>query len=52
MTTKLINFFAKIGWAYDLRQPSKELVRTIAMKKGDGSHSLWKEVPYPSQKFE
>jgi len=52
MTTQLIHFFAKIGWAYDLKQPSEELVKTIAMKKGDGSYLLWEEVPYPAKKFE
>jgi len=49
MTTKCIHFFAKIGWAYDLKQASEELVRTIAMKKGDGSYLLWEEVPYPAK---
>ncbi|KYQ54756.1 Acyl-CoA Delta(11) desaturase [Trachymyrmex zeteki] len=50
-TTIFINFFAKIGWAYDLKEPSKELVKTIVMKKGDGSHSLWETVPYPTNKI-
>ncbi|XP_077276034.1 uncharacterized protein LOC143904916 [Temnothorax americanus] len=51
-TTNFINFFAKIGWAYDLKQPSQELVKTIAMKKGDGSHPLWSAVPYPASKID
>ncbi|XP_018393070.1 PREDICTED: acyl-CoA Delta(11) desaturase-like [Cyphomyrmex costatus] len=46
-TTNFINFFAKFGWAYDLKEPSEELIKTVAMKKGDGSHSLWEAVPYP-----
>ncbi|KYN30214.1 Acyl-CoA Delta(11) desaturase [Trachymyrmex cornetzi] len=45
-TTAFINFFAKIGWAYDLKEPSKELVKTVLRKRGDGSHSLWEAVPY------
>lgn len=52
LTMLFINFFAKIGWAYDLKQPSEELVRTIVMKKGDGSHSLWSAVPYEDNKTE
>ncbi|XP_015589799.1 acyl-CoA Delta(11) desaturase isoform X2 [Cephus cinctus] len=46
-TTMLIDMFAKIGWAYDLKQPSKDLVKRIVEKKGDGSHPLWGEVPEP-----
>ncbi|XP_033225912.1 uncharacterized protein LOC117178597 [Belonocnema kinseyi] len=38
-STALIDMFAKIGWAYDLKEPSKELVKTMIEKKGDGSHS-------------
>lgn len=49
-TMLLINFFAKIGWAYDLKQPSEELVRSIVKKKGDGSHSLWGAVSYEDSK--
>ncbi|KYN18939.1 PREDICTED: acyl-CoA Delta(11) desaturase-like [Trachymyrmex cornetzi] len=48
ITTAFINFFAKIGWAYDLKEPSKELVESVIRKKGDGSHSLWEAVPYPA----
>ncbi|XP_029158101.1 acyl-CoA Delta(11) desaturase-like isoform X1 [Nylanderia fulva] len=33
MTTMFIDAFSKIGWAYDLKQPSKELLRTVVMKK-------------------
>jgi stearoyl-CoA desaturase (delta-9 desaturase) len=48
LASSLINFFAYIGWAYDLKQPSKELVQRVAQKMGDGSHTEWghvKEVP-------
>ncbi|KYN43687.1 Acyl-CoA desaturase [Trachymyrmex septentrionalis] len=52
VTTNLIKFFSKIGWAYDLKEPSKELVKTVMRKRGDGSHSLWEAVPYPASKIE
>jgi stearoyl-CoA desaturase (delta-9 desaturase) len=37
-STMFIDLFAKIGWAYDLKQPSKEFIKTVVNKKGDGSH--------------
>ncbi|XP_033225225.1 acyl-CoA Delta(11) desaturase-like [Belonocnema kinseyi] len=37
--TPLIHLFAKIGWAYDLKQPSKELIRAVMDKRGDRSYS-------------
>ncbi|KAG5328646.1 ACO11 desaturase, partial [Acromyrmex charruanus] len=52
ITTNLIKFFARIGWAYDLKEPSEELIKAIVMKKGDGSHPLWEAVPYPVSKIE
>ncbi|XP_025988405.2 uncharacterized protein LOC105200011 [Solenopsis invicta] len=51
LTTKVINFFAKVGWTYDLKEASEELVKTIVMKNGDGSHHLWDAVPYPDSKI-
>ncbi|XP_043471858.1 acyl-CoA Delta-9 desaturase-like [Leptopilina heterotoma] len=33
-TTFLIDMFAKIGWAYDLKQPTKDLVETVREKRG------------------
>ncbi|XP_012532278.1 acyl-CoA Delta(11) desaturase [Monomorium pharaonis] len=51
-TTQFIDLFAKIGWAYDLKQPSEEIVKTTAMKNGDGSHYLWGAVSYPDNKIE
>lgn len=38
LTTLLIDSFAKIGWAYDLKSPDKSLVKKIALNRGDGSH--------------
>lgn len=37
-TTAFINLCAKIGWAYDLKQASPNVVRAIAEKHGDGSY--------------
>lgn len=34
VTTLGIDFFAKIGWAYDLKKPSKELVEQVILKRG------------------
>lgn len=34
VTTLIINMFAKIGWAYDLKQPSDELIRNTLLKYG------------------
>ncbi|KAB0801990.1 hypothetical protein PPYR_04176 [Photinus pyralis] len=36
-TTMFINFFAKIGWAYDLKTVAKELIERKAIRSGDGS---------------
>ncbi|XP_059046475.1 acyl-CoA Delta-9 desaturase-like [Achroia grisella] len=40
-TTHFINFFAKIGWAYDLKTVSEEIIQTRVKRTGDGSHQLW-----------
>jgi len=34
VTTFWIDQFAKIGWAYDLKEPSKDLVRKTIEKHG------------------
>lgn len=45
-TTILLDFFAKIGWVYDRKTPSTDLIRQVANKHGDGS---WQEVPEPKK---
>ncbi|XP_011858434.1 PREDICTED: acyl-CoA Delta(11) desaturase-like [Vollenhovia emeryi] len=40
-TTAFIDFFAKIGWAYDLKSVSEDMIRKRVKKTGDGSHVLW-----------
>ncbi|XP_065215066.1 acyl-CoA Delta-9 desaturase-like [Planococcus citri] len=44
LTTLLIDVFAKIGWAYDLKQPSTELIRAVTQKRGDGTHPIHKST--------
>lgn len=39
-TTAFIDFFAKIGWAYDLKTVSEEMVRKRILRTGDGSHKF------------
>lgn len=41
LTTLLINIFQSIGWAYDLKTTSPEIVKQIVEKYGDGSHFAW-----------
>lgn len=38
-TTAFIDFFARIGWAYDLRTVEPEMIAKRAKRTGDGSHS-------------
>jgi hypothetical protein len=33
--------FSRIGWAYDLKAPSSELIRKLVERRGDGSHYKW-----------
>jgi stearoyl-CoA desaturase (Delta-9 desaturase) len=37
-TTAFIDFFAKIGWAYDLKTVSKEIIQKRIERTGDGTH--------------
>ncbi|EFA12797.1 acyl-CoA Delta(11) desaturase isoform X1 [Tribolium castaneum] len=39
-STTFIDFFAKIGWAYDLKFASNSMIARRAKKSGDGSH-IW-----------
>ncbi|XP_015512922.1 acyl-CoA Delta-9 desaturase-like isoform X1 [Neodiprion pinetum] len=41
LTTAFIDFFAKIGWAYDLKSVSTDMVRKRVERTGDGSHEVW-----------
>ncbi|XP_068626083.1 acyl-CoA Delta(11) desaturase-like [Battus philenor] len=39
-TTLFINFFAKIGWAYDLKTASDDMIKSRAERTGDGTN-MW-----------
>lgn len=39
-STKFIDFFAKLGWAYELKTVSREMIARRAKRSGDGSH-IW-----------
>lgn len=41
-TTLWLDLFSRIGWAYNLKTPSKKLIKEVAVRHGDGS---WREVP-------
>lgn len=40
-TSAFIDLFAKIGWAYDLKTVSSEIIEKRVKRTGDGSHNLW-----------
>lgn len=54
-TTLFLDIFEKLGWAWDMKQPSKELVKRTIAKYGDGTyeqhghHHHMDEVPHPSE---
>lgn len=39
-STSFIDFFEKLGWAYDLKSVSAKMIARRAKKSGDGSH-VW-----------
>ncbi|XP_030767600.1 acyl-CoA Delta(11) desaturase-like isoform X2 [Sitophilus oryzae] len=39
-STTFIDFFAKVGWAYDLKSVSKKMISRRAHRSGDGSY-IW-----------
>lgn len=41
LTTAFIDFFAKIGWAYDLKSVAPETIEKRVKRTGDGTHDLW-----------
>ena len=40
-TAAFIDFMAKIGWAYDLKTVSDDIIKKRVERTGDGSHELW-----------
>lgn len=43
-TTAFIDFFASIGWAYDLKSVSKKVIRSRVLRTGDGSHPVYRNT--------
>lgn len=39
-STTFIDFFARLGWAYDLKSVSPDMIARRAQRSGDGSH-VW-----------
>jgi len=37
-TAAVIDFFAAIGWAYDLKSVSQKAIRNRVLRTGDGTH--------------
>ncbi|XP_043272717.1 acyl-CoA Delta-9 desaturase-like [Venturia canescens] len=44
MTTMWIDLFAKLGWAYDRKTASDDLIKKVSQNKGDGTHPIWGDV--------
>lgn len=40
LSAVLIDFFASMGWAYDRKKVSEEMIARRVLKTGDGSHYL------------
>lgn len=42
-TTAVIDFFAKIGWAYDMKSVSDDMIKKRVLRTGDGTHPYSEE---------
>ncbi|XP_017041025.1 acyl-CoA Delta-9 desaturase-like [Drosophila ficusphila] len=53
-TTAFIDFFAKIGWAYDLKTVSSDIIKKRVKRTGDGTHATWGwgDVDQPKEEIE
>lgn len=40
-TTLFIEFMGKIGWAYEMKTASSDMIKKRALRTGDGSHPQW-----------
>jgi stearoyl-CoA desaturase (delta-9 desaturase) len=49
-TNAFIDFFAKIGWAYDLKTVSEEMIKKRVLRTGDGSHK-WSQLKTTQEKL-
>ncbi|XP_071440119.1 acyl-CoA Delta-9 desaturase-like [Hetaerina americana] len=41
ITTAFIDFFAWLGWAYDLKTVPKSMIERRVKRTGDGTHEIW-----------
>ncbi|XP_075224982.1 acyl-CoA Delta-9 desaturase-like [Lycorma delicatula] len=41
LTTGFIDFFSRLGWAYDCKTVSSDMIRRKALRSGDGSRPVW-----------
>ncbi|XP_039286161.1 acyl-CoA Delta(11) desaturase isoform X2 [Nilaparvata lugens] len=41
LTTAFIDYFRRIGWAYDCKRASAEMIRSRSQRCGDGSRPVW-----------
>lgn len=50
----IIDSFAKIGWAYDLKTVSEEMIKKRVLRTGDGTHEIWGwgDKDQPKEDFE
>ncbi|KAH0568594.1 acyl-CoA Delta-9 desaturase-like [Cotesia glomerata] len=40
-TTAFIDFFTVLGWAYDTKVVSQDIIKQRVLRTGDGSHPVW-----------
>ena len=49
LTNAFIDLFVWLGWAYDCKTVSEEMIKRRVQRTGDGSHNLWgwgdKDIP-------
>lgn len=43
LSLKFIDFFAKFGWAYDLKSVSPDMIQRRVQRTGDGNHNVWRK---------
>lgn len=47
LSTAFIDFFAKLGWAYDLKTASKEIIEKRSARTGDGTRKQHNSTSAP-----
>lgn len=40
-TAAFIDLFSKIGWAYDVKTVSEDMIQKRVQRTGDGTHDIW-----------